>query len=204
MEAVDRLGRDRDGGIEAERVVGAREVVVDRLRDTHDGEAVLAMQAGGHAERVLAADRDQRVEAFGREMREDGVDATVDLEGIRAAGAENRAAAGEEARDLAPSERLEDAVHEATPPLAHGDHLMAVVERPLAYRPDHRVQAGAVTATCQDPDPHIRLRPSWSPNLCSMAILIGCGDRRTPFRRAVPPHVASGVRSVDRPKWRNW
>ena len=32
VQPVDRLGRDRDGGVEAERVVGRREVVVDRLR----------------------------------------------------------------------------------------------------------------------------------------------------------------------------
>ena len=32
VQAVDRVGRDLDRGVEAERVVGADDVVVDRLR----------------------------------------------------------------------------------------------------------------------------------------------------------------------------
>ena len=36
VQAVDRLGADRDGRVEAEGVVGAGEVVVDRLRDADD------------------------------------------------------------------------------------------------------------------------------------------------------------------------
>ena len=62
VQAVDRLGADRDGGVEAEGVVGAREVVVDRLRHADDRQPVLVVQARGDAERVLAADRDERVE----------------------------------------------------------------------------------------------------------------------------------------------
>ena len=62
VEAVDRLGRDLEGGVEAEGDVGGGEVVVDRLRHAEHGHAVLAVEAGGGAERVLAADRDQAVE----------------------------------------------------------------------------------------------------------------------------------------------
>ena len=62
VQPVDRLGRDRDGGVEAERVVGGREVVVDRLRDADDRELVLRVEPRRDAERVLAADRDERVE----------------------------------------------------------------------------------------------------------------------------------------------
>ena len=40
VQAVDRVGRDLDGGVEAERVVGAVEVVVDRLRHADDRHAV--------------------------------------------------------------------------------------------------------------------------------------------------------------------
>ena len=39
VQPVDRLGGDRDRRVEAEGVVGAGEVVVDRLRDADDGEA---------------------------------------------------------------------------------------------------------------------------------------------------------------------
>ena len=41
VAAVDRLGRDVHGRVEAERVVGAVEVVVDRLRDADDRQALL-------------------------------------------------------------------------------------------------------------------------------------------------------------------
>ena len=62
VQAVDRVGGDLHRGLEAEREVGRRQVVVDRLRHADDGDAVL-VQLARDAERVLAADRDQRVEA---------------------------------------------------------------------------------------------------------------------------------------------
>ena len=62
VQAVDRVGRDLHRGLEAEGVVGAREVVVDRLGHADDRHAV-GGELRGDAERVLAADRDQRVDA---------------------------------------------------------------------------------------------------------------------------------------------
>ena len=67
VQPVDRLGRDVHGGVEAERVVGRREVVVDRLRYADDGDAVV-VQRGRDAERVLAADRDEGVDAVRGEV----------------------------------------------------------------------------------------------------------------------------------------
>ena len=46
VAAVDRVGRDRDGGVEAEGVVGAVQVVVDRLRHADDREARPRRRAG--------------------------------------------------------------------------------------------------------------------------------------------------------------
>ena len=69
VQAVDRLRRDRDGGVEAERVVGRVQVVVDRLRHADDREVVLRVQPRRDAERVLAADRDERVEPLALEGR---------------------------------------------------------------------------------------------------------------------------------------
>ena len=62
VQPVDRLGGDVDRGVEAEGEVGAGEVVVDGLRDADDVDAEVG-ELGGHAEGVLAADRDQRVDA---------------------------------------------------------------------------------------------------------------------------------------------
>ncbi len=97
VQAVDRLGHDRDGGVEAERVVGRREVVVDRLRHADDRRALLGVQPGRDAERVLAADRDQPVEPL--EVVADAIEPAVDLVRVRARGAQDRAAAREDPGD---------------------------------------------------------------------------------------------------------
>ena len=62
VQPIDRVGRDLHRGVEPEREVGRREVVVDRLRDADHLHAV-ARQLVRDAERVLAADRDHRVDA---------------------------------------------------------------------------------------------------------------------------------------------
>ncbi len=45
VQAVDRVGHDLHGGLEAERDVGAAEVVVDRLRHADDGDARFVQRA---------------------------------------------------------------------------------------------------------------------------------------------------------------
>jgi len=58
VQAIDRLGRDLQRRVEAERDIGAAEVVVDCLRHPENRDAVLVQPVRG-AESVLAADRDQ-------------------------------------------------------------------------------------------------------------------------------------------------
>ena len=108
VAAVDRLGRDRDGGVEAEGVVGAVEVVVDRLRDADDRQVLLGEEPRRDAERVLAADRDERVDLLERAL--DALDAALVLERVRARGADDRAALVQDPRGLVVAERLEVAV----------------------------------------------------------------------------------------------
>ena len=153
VQAVDRLGRDRDRGVEPERVVGAVQVVVDRLRDADDREGVLRVQLRGDAERVLAADRDERVELLALERREHLLDPAFDLVRVRARRAEDRPAPGQDPRDLAPAERLDDPVDEPAPALPHGGDLPAAVERPPRHRADDRVQPRAVAAAGEDSEP---------------------------------------------------
>ena len=104
VQPVDRLHGDVDRGVEAERVVGGVEVVVDGLGYADDVHAVL-VQLGGDAEGVLAADRDERVDAEVLEVRLDLLDAAVDLERVGARRAEDRAAARQDAADLLDAER---------------------------------------------------------------------------------------------------
>jgi hypothetical protein len=54
------LGGDGHGGVEAERRLRERQIVVDRLRHADDGHA-LGQEPVGDAEGAVAADRDQRV-----------------------------------------------------------------------------------------------------------------------------------------------
>ena len=62
VQAVERVGRAGDGGVEPEGHDRGGEIVVDGLGDGHDGEAV-GVQLFGDAERPVAADRDERREA---------------------------------------------------------------------------------------------------------------------------------------------
>ena len=150
VEPVDRLGRDRDRGVEAERVVGAGEVVVDRLRDADDRELALVVEARRDAERVLAADRDERVELAVGEVLYDALDGALELERVRAARADDRPAARQDPRDLRRAELLEDRLDEAAPALAHRDHVPAGRIGPAHDRADDRVEAGAVAAAGED------------------------------------------------------
>ena len=122
VQPVDRLGADRDRGVEAERVVGAGEVVVDRLRHPDDVDAELVVEPCGDAERVLAADRDERVELL--EGRLDRIDAALDLVRVRPRRADDRAAPRQDPRDLARPERLEELLDHPAPALTHADHLV--------------------------------------------------------------------------------
>ena len=152
VQAVDRLGRDRDRRVEPERVVGAREVVVDRLGDADDVHAMLGMEPRGDAERVLSADGDERVELL--HVREHALDAAVDVVGVRPRGLEDRPAAGEDPGDVDRAERAELALDEPPPPVQHADHLVAGVERAPRNGADDGVQPGAVASAREDPDPH--------------------------------------------------
>src|SRR5262249_17699987 len=152
VEAVDRLGRDEDGGVEAERVVGAGEVVVDRLRDADDRQLLLRVQTCGDAERVLAADRNERVEAPVAEVPEHALDASLELEGVRAARADDPAPAREDPRYLRRAEILEDRLDETAPALPYRDDVPALGVRPPDDGADDRVEPGTIAPSGEDSD----------------------------------------------------
>ena len=149
VEAVDRLGCDEHGRVEAERVVRAREVVVDRLRDSDHRQLMLCVQARRDAERVLAADRDERVELRGSKVLENVVDTAVEPEGIRTRRPDDRSAARKQSRDLARTERLEQSIDEPTPSFADAEKLVSAHHDASADRANHRIQAGAISSACQ-------------------------------------------------------
>jgi hypothetical protein len=59
VQAVERFGRNIDGGHKSEGQLGGRKVVVDRFRNADDGKAALAKLVGDR-QRAFAADDDHR------------------------------------------------------------------------------------------------------------------------------------------------
>ncbi len=81
VQAIDRLHRDVDRGVEAERVVGGVEVVVDGLGHADDPDAVL-VQRGRDAEGILPADGDERIDLEVDEILHNALDAALDLQRV--------------------------------------------------------------------------------------------------------------------------
>jgi hypothetical protein len=146
VQAVDRVGGDLHRGLEAEREVGPVEVVVDRLRHADDRDP-LVDESPGDAQRVLAADRDQRAEPALAHRLAHLVDAALDLERVRARGAEDRAAAVQDAARGLVGELHRLVLEHARPAVPEPHELVLVDIDALADdAADDRVQAGAVAA----------------------------------------------------------
>jgi hypothetical protein len=161
VEPVDRVGRDLHGGLEAEREVGAGEVVVDRLGDADDGDARLR-ELAGDAERVLAADRDERVEPQLVERGPDAIQPVLLLEHVGPGGAEDRPAAMQDAARALVGQLHRVGGEYAGPAVAEADELVSVRVDPLAHDgADDGVEAGAVPASGQKSDSsHIARQPT--------------------------------------------
>src|SRR5262249_51637388 len=118
------------------------------------------VEPGRDAERVLAADGDERVDAEFGQVRLDFVDAAVDLEWVRPGRSEDRAAARQDATHLRHAERLREALEWALPAVPEAHEFVTVGAHALAYdRADDRVEAGAVAATCEYADTHCLASP---------------------------------------------
>ena len=160
VQAVDRVGGDLHRGLKAEGQVGAAEVVVDRLGHPDHGDA-LFVQAQRDAERVLAADRHERVHVARAQRRGDlrrAVDAV--REGVRARGAEDRAAARQDPGGGL-ERQLDRVVFEhARPAVAKAQERVASRRRAAAHDgTDDRVEPGAVAASGEQPEAHYRPWP---------------------------------------------
>jgi hypothetical protein len=154
VQPVDGLHRDVDRGVEAERVVGGAQVVVDRLRYTDDVDPQVG-QLGRDAEGVLAADRDERVDAEVGQVGLDLLDPAVDLERVGAGRAENGPAPRQDPAHLGDAQLAGEALQRTTPAVAEADELVTVGRDALAdHATDDRVESGAVAAPGQYADTH--------------------------------------------------
>ena len=153
VQAVDRLGRDRDGGVEPERVVGAVEVVVDRLRHADDGEAVLrwsraatpSVSSPPIATSASSPSRSKVASTFSTPPST--------LYGFVRVVPRIVPPRGRIPETSRRAERLDDPVDQAAPSFAHARDVPAAVERPPRHRADDRVQPRAVAAAREDAEP---------------------------------------------------
>ena len=154
VQAVDRVRGDGHCRVEAEGVVGGVEVVVDRLGYADDGQTMLG-EFGGDTESVFTADRDERIDTQIGEIALDALYAALHLDGVGARGAEDRAAARQDAAHCGDVERHGEAIEWALPAIAESDELVAVLLGALADdRADDGIETGAVAATGEDSDSH--------------------------------------------------
>ena len=163
VQSIERVGCGGNGGEESEGDLGADEIIVDRLRDADHVDARFRNGCrAGHG--AVATDHDERVE----QLAADGGEACVgDVFPDRFAGrcasgavarwicavvrAENRAASGEDAADIAQRERAHSVLDESLEAVLDSDNLDSVLEdRGLRHGADDRVEAGAVAAACQN------------------------------------------------------
>jgi hypothetical protein len=153
-QAVHRLRRDTDGGVEAERVVRRVEVVVDRLRHADDAHARVGEALGG-GQGALPADRDERIQAVLGHDLVDAVDAASPLEGVRAARAEDRSALLRDALHLVTAERHRVVLDEPLPAVTEA-HVLVLVNGGAGEdgSADDRVESGGVAARRQHSDTH--------------------------------------------------
>ena len=175
LEPVQRLGGDTHRGVEAERHVRDRDVVVDGLRHADDRQPGVRQQPR-RLQRALAADRDDRVQAQLGDMAAGPLHAVPQMRGLHPGRPEDGAAARQDAADGVEVELAVIALQQALPAVAEADHLIAVIGGgAVDDGPDDGVQTGAVSAggeytnthcsktLCSStggPDPVVRLDPA--------------------------------------------
>src|SRR5579862_2680801 len=145
-DAVDRLERGVDRGVEADRVVGAGDVVVDRGRDDEDRNAGLAAEERRTDHRAFAADYYQRLDLMtpqvaGREAARGGR-----TELGRSRSLEESAAALNHVGDGASAERLGKIADEALVAAPEADDLDSCHRRATDHRAYRGVHPGRIAA----------------------------------------------------------
>jgi hypothetical protein len=144
-QTVDRLERDVHGRIDPDGDIGPIEVVIDRRSDADDGKAFLA-KARGAGLRAVAADHDERVDRAPAQVPDRLDDSRILAEGRRSRAAEKRAAALDDAADVARVERIEGVREETRIAVAHAENFPALRDRCAGRRADRCVHAGRIAA----------------------------------------------------------
>ena len=154
VQAVECFRDHAHGGVEADAELRDAQVVVDRLRNPDRLEARL-VQGRRHAQRVVTADRDHRVDAVATQNPDHGRDSVLHLQRVGARGAQDRAAKRKDAAHVGRTQLFDGAAVEAAgPAVLDAADGMAELERSTRDSPDGRVQSGRVSTTGEDSDAH--------------------------------------------------
>src|SRR5690242_17455549 len=146
VQAIDSLGGDHYGGVEAKADIGAAEVVVNGLGNADAVDAALA-ESKRDGLGVVAAKRDERIELVALDGLQALFKAARHLLYVGARRAQNRAALLQDAGGRLQVQRHGDVVDDAAPTFHKADKLIAVVLNSLAHRgANDSVQTGAVAA----------------------------------------------------------
>ena len=170
--------RPGDAGAEPDAVLGAGHVVVHRLGDGDDLEALLE-KADPIAQRVVAADRNQGVDAEEIEIRQHLLGQIIGLVGVAIAqmsrdllpghprrvgarGVEKGAAETTHTLDQLLGQRhdagavvrlgVADEIDQTGPSPPDTDDLVALVTRPEGYPANRRIEPGYIAASGENPD----------------------------------------------------
>src|SRR5919206_3013446 len=125
VQTVDRLHDSVDGRVEAEGEVRAVQVVVNRLRNADEVEAVLVPHVARGAQSPFAAADDERVHPDALPSLKYAPRKVVPVVRVDAGGAEDCAAAREYARDGEAVERPPVVLDEAAPAVLDAEDFRA-------------------------------------------------------------------------------
>ena len=160
MQPVNGFHRSVDGGVEAETEVGPAQVVVDGLGNADDVDALLE-QLLPNTIRIVAADGDQRVELVVLQRFHAARQSAFALGRVGSRGAQDGAAARQDAGDGLVIQRHRLVLQDAPPAFHKADKLVVVVQNTLAHdRPDHRIEPRTIAAASQNADSHRQSHPS--------------------------------------------
>ena len=158
VQPVDGVGGDLHGGVEAERDLGGRRGRCRSSWARRRRRRPRPCELVGHAEGVLAADGDERVDLDARR----GSPCTARRRRRPCTGSSATCRGSVPPRGSVPRMRstssgIVPVLDDAPPAVAEADELVAVVALALAHDgPDHGVQARAVAAAGEHSDPHLR------------------------------------------------
>src|SRR5262245_42532492 len=117
VKAVESLGHNLYGGVEAEGVIGSGKVIVDGFWNTDDRISLLFIQSVGNTQSVFAADSDQVIQAKLLPIGLKLLNIVRLFKWISAGRPENRTPAGKDPSDGKGRERLDVPVDQTGPPI---------------------------------------------------------------------------------------